>query len=148
VQDSSAVAQEGQKVAESILSFFPGFEAFTLPSPTVDPELMKSINHNKREINPDFFSGLENFKRLLRNVLVPKNSFNDGEIVTGEGEYGRFHELYLFRSIMSTYGYNGRHGSFMGSALAFRVERSGFEPWPGTSCCVLYSQRAFFHPVV
>lgn len=85
VQDSSAIAQEGQKVAESILSFFPGFEAFTLPSPTVDPELMRRINHNKGKINPDFFSGLENFKCLLRNVLVPKNSFNDGEIVTGEG---------------------------------------------------------------
>ena len=90
------MAQEGQKVAESILSFFPGFEAFTLPSPTVDPELMRRINHNKGKINPDFFSGLENFKRLLRNVLVPKNSFNDGEIVTGEGEYDRFHKLYLF----------------------------------------------------
>ena len=89
MQDSSAVAQEGHKVAESILSFFPGFEAFTLPSPTVDPELMKSIDDNKEKINPDFLSGLENFKRLLRNVLVPKNSFNDGEIVTGEGEYGR-----------------------------------------------------------
>lgn len=95
MQDSSAVAQEGQKVAESILSFFPGFEAFTLPSPTVDPEVMKSINDNKRDINPLFFSGLETFKRLLRNVLVPKNSFNDGELVTGEGGYGRFHELHL-----------------------------------------------------
>jgi len=96
VQDSSAVAQEGQKVAESILSFFPGFEVFTLPSPTVDPELMKSINHNKEKINPDFLSGLENFKRMLRNVLVPKNSFNDEETVTGEGEYGNFLEVYLF----------------------------------------------------
>ena len=96
MQDSSAAAQEGKKVAESILSFFPGFEAFTLPSPTVDPELMKSINDNKEKINPDFLRGLENFKRLLRNVLVPKNSFNDGEIVTGEGEYGRFYKLHLF----------------------------------------------------
>ena len=96
MQVSSAVAQEGQKIAESILSFFPGFEAFTLPSPTVDPELMRSINHNKEKINPDFLRGLENFKRILRNVLVPKNSFNDGETVTGEGEYGKFHEIYLF----------------------------------------------------
>lgn len=95
MQDSLAVAQEGQKVAESILSFFPGFEAFTLPSPTVDPEVMKSINDNKRDINPLFFSDLEKFKRLLRNVLVPKNSFNDGELVTGERECGTFHELYL-----------------------------------------------------
>ena len=91
----SGVAQEGQKVAESILSFFPGFEAFTLPSPTVDPEKMKSINDNEGDINPLFFRGLEEFKRMLWNVLVPKNSFNNGEVVTGEGEYGRFHELQL-----------------------------------------------------
>ncbi|XP_078366399.1 guanylate-binding protein 6-like isoform X2 [Oculina patagonica] len=85
VHDPSAMAQEGQKVAESILSFFPGFEAFTLPSPTVDPEKLKSINDNKRDINPLFFRGLEKFKLVLRNILVPKNSFNDGELVTGEG---------------------------------------------------------------
>ena len=47
---------------------------------------MKSINDNKEDINPLFFSGLEEFRRLLRNVLVPKKSFNDGEVVTGEGE--------------------------------------------------------------
>ena len=57
--------------------------------------MMKSINDNKDDINPSFFSGLEEFKRLLRNVLVPKNSFNDGEVVTGEGEYGRSQELHL-----------------------------------------------------
>ena len=90
-----AVAQEGQKVAESILSFFPGFEAFTLPSPTVNPETMKSINDNKDDINPLFFTGLEEFKSLLWSVLVPKKSFSDGEIVTGEGEYGRSSEWHL-----------------------------------------------------
>ena len=83
-------------MAESILSFFPGFEAFTLPSPTVDPEMMRCINDNRDDINPLFFSGLEEFKRLLWNVLVPKNSFNAGEVVTGEGEYGRSQELRLF----------------------------------------------------
>lgn len=57
---------------------------------------MRRINYNKGKINFDFFSGLENFKCLFRNVLVFKNSFNDGEIVIGEGKYGRFYELYLF----------------------------------------------------
>lgn len=52
--------------------------------------MMKSINDNKEDINPLFFTGLEEFKRLLWSVLVPKNSFNDGEVVTGEGEHGRF----------------------------------------------------------
>lgn len=52
--------------------------------------MLKSINDNKSGINPLFFSGLEQFKGLLRNILVPKNSFNDGELVTGEGEKKRF----------------------------------------------------------
>ena len=95
VEDSSAVAQEGQKAAESILSFFPGFEAFTLPPPTVKLEVTRSINVNKDDINPLFLSAFEEFKSLLWNVLVPKKSFNDGNVVTGEGEYGRFQELHL-----------------------------------------------------
>ena len=78
--------EQGQIVAESILRFFPGFEAFMLPSPTVNPEMLKSINDNKSEINPLFFRGLEEFKQLLRSILVPKNSFHDGELVTGEGD--------------------------------------------------------------
>ena len=56
---------------------------------------MKSINDNKDDINPLFFTGLEEFKRLLWNVLVPKKSFNEGQVVTGEGEYGRSQELHL-----------------------------------------------------
>lgn len=47
---------------------------------------MKSINDNEGDINPLFFRGLEEFKRMLWNVLVPKNSLNNGEVVTGEGE--------------------------------------------------------------
>lgn len=85
VQDSSAIGQKSQKVAESILSFFPGFEAFTLPSPTVDPEALKSINDNKHLMNPLFISGLEDFKRVVGRILLPKISVNDGELVTGEG---------------------------------------------------------------
>lgn len=59
---------------------------------------MKNINDNKDDINPLFFTGLEEFKRLLWNVLVPKKSFNDGELVTGEGEHGISQglELHLF----------------------------------------------------
>ena len=57
---------------------------------------MKSVNENKDNINPLFFTGLEEFKSLLWSVLVPKNSFNDGEVVTGEGEYSRSeHEWHL-----------------------------------------------------
>ena len=72
-------------VPESILRFFSGFDAFMLPAPTVDPEIMKSLNQKKSEVNDSFWSGLDRFKSLLRDTLSPKRSFNDGEFVTGEG---------------------------------------------------------------
>ncbi len=83
-QGSSRVDQN-QEVAESILRFFPGFHAFKLPPPTVDEEVLKNINKNRSQINPEFRSGIKQFKKLLISTLVPKHSFNDGEIVTGEG---------------------------------------------------------------
>ena len=36
-------------------------------------------------MNPSFLRGLDQFKRMLRNILTPKKSFNEGELVTGEG---------------------------------------------------------------
>ena len=85
-EDSSSADFKSEQVAESILRFFSGFDAFTLPSPTVDVGTMKSINQRKDEINPKFWSGLEKFKSLIRTTLSPKHSFNDGEFVTGEGK--------------------------------------------------------------
>ncbi|KAJ7380884.1 hypothetical protein OS493_004467 [Desmophyllum pertusum] len=60
-------------------------KAFTLPPPTVNAEVLRDINRNRSQINADFLSGIEEFKKLLRTTLTPKHSFNDGEIVTGEG---------------------------------------------------------------
>ena len=77
-------ADHTQQVAESILRFFPGFEAFKLPPPSVSEEVMKNINRNKSQINSEFFSGIEKFKVLLKRTLTPKHSFNDGELVTGK----------------------------------------------------------------
>lgn len=89
-EDSSAADFKNEQVAESILRFFSGFDAFTLPSPTVDVETMKGINQRKDEINPKFWSGLEKFKSLISATLSPKHSFNDGEFVTGEGKMDVF----------------------------------------------------------
>ena len=77
-------ADHTQQVAESILRFFPGFEAFKLPPPSVNEEVMKNINRNKSQINSEFFSGIEKFKVLLKRTLIPKHSFSDGELVTGK----------------------------------------------------------------
>lgn len=77
---------QGKLVAESILRFFPGFNAFMLPSPSVDPEIMKRINQKKSEVNPSFLSALNEFKFLMKTALAPKKSFTDGELVTGQGK--------------------------------------------------------------
>ncbi|KAM7440027.1 hypothetical protein ABFA07_010670 [Porites harrisoni] len=74
-----------QQVAESILRFFPGFQAFKLPAPTVDDEVLQNINRNKDRLNPKFLEGIDQFKRLLWSTLLPKQGPNDGEVVTGEG---------------------------------------------------------------
>lgn len=95
-----AFPDEGQKVAESILNFFPGFQAFALPPPAVDSEVLRRINDNKSRVNPLFWRDLDVFKRLLRGILAPKRSFNEGELVTGEGTniayyFGKNQALYF-----------------------------------------------------
>lgn len=77
---------QGQKVAESILRFFPGFDAFALPLPSADDEVMQNLRESKVLLQSKFLSGLEQFKSLLRSTLVPKYSYTNGEFVTGEGE--------------------------------------------------------------
>lgn len=42
---------------------------------------------NKSELSTAFLSGVQNFKHSLQSVLKAKHSFNDGDIVSGEGEY-------------------------------------------------------------
>ena len=82
-----AFPDKGQNVAKSILSFFRGFEAFFLPPPTADPEVLRRINDDKSRVNPLFWRDLDAFKLLVRGILRPKRSFNEGEMVTGEGIY-------------------------------------------------------------
>ena len=42
----------------------------------------------------------------------------------------------LFYNFTELKGWRGRCGGVVVSALDSRRERSGFEPWPGTLCCV------------
>ena len=81
----SPTAGQGQKVAESILRLFPGFDAFDLPLPSANDKVMRSLNENKDRLESKFKERLEQFKSLLRSTLVPKHSYTDGEFVTGEG---------------------------------------------------------------
>ena len=79
-----------QRVAESILSFFSGFEVFQLPPPSADSKALENMSGNKSQLTPDFLSRVEKFKLLLMSVLVAKQSVNYGDIVTGEGMYKIF----------------------------------------------------------
>ena len=47
-----------QKVAESILRFFSGFEAFQLPPPSADPKILENIAGNKSELTPVSYTHL------------------------------------------------------------------------------------------
>ena len=69
------------------MRFFPGFDAFTLHPPSVNPEVLRSLNEDKALLHSAFLSGMEQFKTLLRSTLVPKHSYTVGEFVTGEGDY-------------------------------------------------------------
>lgn len=74
-------------MAESILNYFSGFDAFKLPPPSSDPEVIHNLNRDEvqQDIGKSFVRGVEEFKANLKSKLGPKLSFNEGEIVTGEG---------------------------------------------------------------
>ncbi|EDO46532.1 predicted protein [Nematostella vectensis] len=77
---------KAQKAAESILKFFPGFDAFKLPPPSDDPDIIQRINEEavQDKLSPRFLEGVEQFKNILHPRLVAKTSFNEGELVSGE----------------------------------------------------------------
>ncbi|KAK2568392.1 Guanylate-binding protein 7 [Acropora cervicornis] len=84
--ESTSSADNADKVAESILNFFPGFDAFKLPPPSSDPEVVLNLNREEvqSDINKSFIKGVQEFKEMLLSKLSPKRSFQDGEYVTGE----------------------------------------------------------------
>ena len=86
--ESTSSADNADKVAESILNFFPGFDAFKLPPPSSDPEVVLNLNREEvqSDINKSFIRGVQEFKAMLLSKLSPKRSFQDGEYVTGEGK--------------------------------------------------------------
>ena len=86
--ESGSQDDNAGKVAESILSFFPGFDAFKLPPPSSDPEVVWNLNREEvqPDINKSFIKGVQEFKAALLSKLSPKRSFQDGEYVTGESE--------------------------------------------------------------
>ena len=69
------------------MNLFAGFDAFKLPPPAMDPEVISNLNCEEvqQDINKSFVREVQEFKETLKSKLAPKRSFNDGEYVTGEG---------------------------------------------------------------
>ena len=90
-KQESAETCNDEDVAGSILRLFPGFDAFSLPPPTYDPDALKYLKQGKSQTapgktNPLFWSRLQDFKYFLKPFLAPKRSCSDTEFVTGEGK--------------------------------------------------------------
>ena len=84
---SGAKTDKAKEVAESILNYFAGFDAFKLPPPSSEPEVVLNLNRDEvqDDINKSFLRGVDEFKSTLWSKLTPKHSLNEGEFVTGEG---------------------------------------------------------------
>ena len=67
------------------MRFFPGFNAFALSPPSTDANVLINLNTKKDYLQPQFLSELEQFKKMIKSMLVPKHSCNKGELITGEG---------------------------------------------------------------
>lgn len=83
---SGPKTDKAKAVAESILSYFPGFDAFKLPPPSSEPDVVLNLNRDEvqDDINKSFIRGVDEFKSVMRSKLTPKHSFNEAEFVTGE----------------------------------------------------------------
>ncbi|XP_031568053.1 LOW QUALITY PROTEIN: guanylate-binding protein 4-like [Actinia tenebrosa] len=84
--DNEELNKDARKTADSILNFFSGFDAFSLPPPSPDPEVVTNLNDKSLEsqVNPQFLKEVQAFKKMLHSKLSPKKSINEGEFVTGE----------------------------------------------------------------
>lgn len=81
----SKIDEPQDAIAEGVLKYFSGFDAFFLPVPTYDHEALRDLKKKKNLLNPDFLTGTKQFGALLKSKMGPKRSFNGGEFVTGEG---------------------------------------------------------------
>ena len=86
-REAEQLSDKSQKVVDNILKLFPNFDAFSLPPPTVDPEVLQNLTENwsKERMNPSFIKGVEDFRQMLRTKLSTKPSFGGQGVVTGEG---------------------------------------------------------------
>ena len=67
---------------------FPSFEAFSLPLPSFDPDVVQNLSSESIRdfVNPEFLEGVEDFKRIVMRKLEPKKTPDGKGFLTGEGK--------------------------------------------------------------
>lgn len=86
--DTTKAGDKAQKVADTILKCFPSFEAFALPLPSFDPNVVQNLSAegNRGSVNQKFLEGVEEFKGIVKRKLEPKKTPDGKGFLTGEGE--------------------------------------------------------------
>lgn len=85
VFQEKATSDKSKDAARSILNFFSGFDAFALPLPTDNKDVLHNMSESKDCLNAPFLKDLIQFQALMKDVIVAKKSVKTEEPVTGEG---------------------------------------------------------------
>ncbi|EDO46595.1 predicted protein [Nematostella vectensis] len=75
---------DGATSRDDVIKCFSSFDAFTLPFPSDDPEVLCNIKEKSDSLNSRFLKGVEKFKRLLHAKLRPNRTPGDQGFLTGE----------------------------------------------------------------
>lgn len=71
------------KVGRAIVTFFPSINCITLPPPSADVGVMRNIEKNEDNLNPEFNMQINDLLIFLRKHILTKKVFDSGESVTG-----------------------------------------------------------------
>ena len=75
VDESNSELPENDEVRMAILNFFPSLDCFTLPIPSVDPEVMQDISSRHEELNPKFKAKVNELISYLKSNIQIKRGF-------------------------------------------------------------------------
>ncbi|XP_048581280.1 guanylate-binding protein 4 isoform X2 [Nematostella vectensis] len=75
---------DGATSRDDVIKCFSSFDAFTLPFPSDDPEVLCNIKEKSDSLNSRFLKGVEKFKGLLHAKLRPNRTPGDQGFLTGE----------------------------------------------------------------
>ena len=71
------------KIKKAVLTFFPVFDAFSLPLPSSDNRILQSMdNADDSLLNPDFVSGINRLIEKVKMYVKPISGFKNGTSLT------------------------------------------------------------------